>query len=90
MPPKEKTIIPPEGDWKEHHSYLVEVAWKPSNPTHRAILFVGFLDKERGKPTRFGGYCEVYCNNYENPEPAAKAHYLKAVKLLTTEKDMPT
>ena len=79
MPPAKRQITPPAGGWKEDHAYLVEVAWKPTNPIHRAILHVGFLDKQTNA---FGGYCEVWCNSYEDMPSASHAHYLKVVREL--------
>ncbi len=62
--------------FKLDHLYLVEVSWRPSNPVHRAFLHMGF-NVESGK---FGSYCEVWCNNYDEPQHASEAHYLKVIK----------
>ena len=62
--------------YKEGHIYIVEVAWRSSNPVHRAILHVGFLNKDGN----FGSYCEVWCNSYEEFEYAGNAYYLKVIK----------
>lgn len=76
--PTEKAIIPPVGGWKENTVYLVDVAWKAANPVHRAMLHVGFVHADG----RFGNYCEVWLNNYDCPESAGGAYYLKAVREL--------
>ena len=62
--------------FQEDHVYIVDVAWRSSNPVHRAILHVGFLNKDHS----FGGYCEVWSHNYEESRRASKAYYLKVVK----------
>lgn len=65
-----------DSPFKEGHVYIVDVAWKSCNPVHRAILHMGFLTG-KGK---FGAYCAVWCNNYDDPRPASSAYYLKVVK----------
>ena len=62
--------------FKEDHIYIVEVSWKSSNPVHRAFLHVGFV----GGDGKLGNYCEVWCNSYDDAEPAENAHYLKVIK----------
>lgn len=62
--------------YKEGHVYIVDVAWRSSNPIHRAILHIGFLNKAGS----FGGYCEVWRNSYADWEYAGNAHYLKVIK----------
>ena len=62
--------------FKEGHIYLVDVAWRSSNPVHRAILHVGFLNNDKS----FGGYCEVWSNNYDEARRAYSAYYLKVIK----------
>lgn len=85
MPPKERTIIGPEGYW-DKGVYLVEVAFNPSNPIHNAILTVRFLRDTRvgslGKP---GGNVPVnevlQCPNWEYDHRIQDVHYLKVLKL---------
>lgn len=79
LPPKERTIIPPEGGWEERTYYVVEVAYRTSNLIHRAIFYTGFLNgnKERTEP---GGYNDIWCGSYEvGQRPFRSAHYLKAI-----------
>lgn len=78
---RKKLIIPPECGWQEHSIYIVEVAWNPNNPIHKAILHTGFI-----KDGNFGGYCEVWCNNYEYGYHASDAYILKFNKYLGTLK----
>ena len=69
--------------YKEGHIYIVDVAWRSSNPVHRAILHVGFLNKDGS----FGGYCEVWSHNYEEAKSAYNAYYLKVIKDLGPLRD---
>ena len=79
MPPENK-IIPPRKGWEQDTLYLVRVSWCKSNPLHLAYLHVGFLHEDGS----FASYCNVWCNNYGNEEPARKAYYLQALKKLHT------
>ena len=83
MPPKDRTIIPPDNGWKAHTYYLVEVSCFQSNPIHKAILGVGFLgaNSEPGQP---GNYSEVWNNSYDYAHKFYKIHYLKVLKELCT------
>lgn len=75
MPPKEKTIIPPAGGWKERTYYVVETAINPCNVVHRAIFYSGFLDK--GEPA---GYNVVWNATYSGAtHKLHKYHYLKVI-----------
>ena len=80
--PKQKkpVFIPPEGGWKPHTAYLVEVSWRAENPIHRALLHVGFVEDDQ----TFGNYCEVWQNSYDAAILARHAFYLKAITELTT------
>lgn len=54
------TCIPPEGGWQNQTYYVVDIAWRDSNPVHRAILYVGFVPSTPPKVPHFpqlaGGY----------------------------------
>lgn len=67
-----KTFLKRE-DIKEHTVYLVEVSWRPGNPMHKAILFIGF---------KTGAYCDIYSNCYDEVFPLARAYRLKIIKEL--------
>jgi hypothetical protein len=81
---KQPSIEPPEDGWKEHHVYLVAVAWSPGNPIHRALFHVGFLD-DSGEP---GNYSEIWANDYDYSMSFQKAHYLRVIKELATAEEM--
>jgi hypothetical protein len=79
----EKEIVTPEGGWKAHTYYVVQVAYTPTNPVHTAILGVGFL-QDNGSP---GNYSEIWCTSYEFPQPFKSAWYLEVVKVIGKIKD---
>jgi hypothetical protein len=54
MKPKKSEIIAPEGGWADQSYYEVEVSVCETNPIFNAILYTGFVDKER--PDLPGGY----------------------------------
>ena len=61
--------------WLEKQWYVVEVAFSPGNPVHRALLYTGFL--HNGEPSSYakdvaGSYESDYCNVY----------YLKSIRCL--------
>ena len=76
LPPRERTIIAPEGGWEPRTYYVVEVASRPTNPIHRAIFYSGFLNK--GEPA---GYNAIWNATYEvgDQYPISKCHYLKVI-----------
>lgn len=76
LPPRERTIIAPEGGWEPRTYYVAEVASRPTNPIHRAIFYSGFLNN--GEPA---GYNAIYNATYEleDIKPIQRAHYLKVV-----------
>ena len=78
MLPATEQIIPPEGGWKPKTVYVVEVAWRSGNPLHRALLHTGFINDDG----TFGGYCEVWCNSYEQSHSAYDAYYLNVIQEL--------
>ena len=79
---KKGLVIKPEGGWKPHTVYLVDVSWRSSNPIHRALLHTGFIN-DNGT---FGGYCEVWCNSYDLAHFACEAFYLKVILELVSTK----
>jgi len=58
---------------KEHTLYEIKVSWGKSNPIHQAFLFTGF---------KTGSYCEVYTNNYDEPENMSRAYSIEIVREL--------
>lgn len=64
MPPNKRTHIAPEGGWKPQTYYVVDTAWRSTNPIHRRILYVGFL----GRPDRplSGNYTALLCGDQED------------------------
>jgi hypothetical protein len=81
MPPKERTIIAPEGGWQPHTLYLAEVAMNTRNPIHEAYFHTGFLDP-KGNPA---GYSVSWSNTSEETGFGA-LHYLRPIKVLHTKK----
>jgi len=57
--PKQHHIIPPDGGWKAHTYYQVEVKWESNNPVHYALLAVGFLSG--------GGIVVIPADQISNP-----------------------
>jgi len=76
-------IIPPDGGWQAHTTYLVAVSYSRSNPIHRALFHVGFINDD-GSPA---GYSQVWCNNYDAPISPARVHYMRAIKVVCTEQE---
>lgn len=76
--PGERGTVPPAAGWKEGGVYAVLVSFRATNPTHYAILHVGFLN-ERGEP---GNYSELFCNTYEGVIPFSRHHRLEVVREL--------
>lgn len=76
MPPKGRTILPPDGGWKPRTYYVVDVAYRATNPVHRAVFYSGFL--HNGHPS---GYNSVWCATYEVGDVYSinECYYLKAV-----------
>jgi hypothetical protein len=77
LPPKDKTIIPPEGGWKEKTYYVVEVSFHKGNPIHRSILYVGF--STQGCSPLNGSYTTILNATYEGPAQVHNVHYLKVL-----------
>ncbi len=80
MPPRERTIIAPEGGWLPHTLYLAEVAMNAHNPIHEAYFHTGFV--YRGNPA---GYSMSWTNTSEEVG-FHQLHYLRPVKVLHTRK----
>lgn len=83
LPPKEKTIVPPRGGWREHTLYLAEVSYFPTNPRHLAYVQIGFLNDIDGGP---GGYCYVYSVVSGEAVNFGKPHYIQVLRKLWEEK----
>ena len=75
-----REIIPPAEGWQEHTLYLVDVAYRPTNLTHKAFFHVGFLSN--GQPA---AYSEIWCNTYDHAYKFRDAWYLRAVRVLYKE-----
>jgi len=81
MKPKQQTIIPPEGGWKENTFYIVECSVHESNPIWPAIFYTGFLS--RGNPA---GYNEILTTG--DYTDLSDVVYLKAIKEITSDSEM--
>lgn len=81
MPPKERTIIAPEGGWQPHTLYLAEVAMNTRNPIHESYFHTGFLDP-KGNPA---GYSVSWSNTSEETG-FHQLHYLRPIKVLHVQK----
>lgn len=77
-------IMPPQDGWQEHAVYLVAVSWSPTNPVHRALLNIGFVNED-GSP---GNYSEIWANDYDEGLFVRDAHYLRVIKQLATAEEM--
>lgn len=79
MPPKERTIIAPEGGWKPDTLYLARVSMNSRNPIHESYFHTGFLD-DNGNPA---GYSVSW--SYTSEETGFyHLHYLQPLKVLHT------
>lgn len=79
MPPEERTVKPPRGDWRERTYYVVRVSFNKGNPIHEAIFYTGFLNGPGGGP---GAYNQAWNPAWDEETPDArldKLHYLEAV-----------
>jgi hypothetical protein len=74
MPPTARTIIPPIGGWKAQTWYIVEAAFRTTNPVHDYIFFSGFLNND--EPAGYNHF-----DTEDNPE-FHEAHYLKVKKAI--------
>ena len=74
-----REIIPPKNGWEEQTYYLADVSFSRSNPVHRAIVAIGFL--EDGQP---GSYSEIYSNRYDRIYQFREAWYIKIIKKLAS------
>lgn len=72
---KKAAVEVPEGGWQPETFYVVEVSYNPYNPSHKALLYTGFLDA-RGVPC---GYAEFYSPNYEGPIEFSCGHYVRVL-----------
>jgi len=74
LPPTCK-IIPPKDGWKASTYYVVEVAYKSSNPIHRSILYTGFLNKD-GTP---GSYSAIFNGTSVHNQRYENVYYLRYI-----------
>lgn len=86
VPPKQKTIILPDGGWRERSYYVVDVAYNAQNPVHRSILYTGFLNGPEGTP---GGYEEIFNPTAEEKLSFRNVHYLKAISEIVDMREQP-
>jgi hypothetical protein len=85
-----KGIFPPEGGWRPHTWYLVDVSVKYGNPVHRALMYTGFLNGKDGQP---GGYHGIFSANvapidHGDVGTIYSYRYIKAIKVIVTEEEV--
>lgn len=79
-----QTIIPPEGGWKENSVYLVEVAYRETNPAHRAMFYTGFLHD--GRPAGYNSVIQP-SSQVNNGASIGEVRFLRAVKLIAASEE---
>ncbi len=79
LPPKERTLIPPDAGWEDRTYYVVEVAFSKSNPIHRSILYLGFGAERPDWVALGGGYTTLFNGSYESTQPPTLLHFLKVI-----------
>lgn len=72
---KDKTIIEPEGGWKDGCWYHVLVSFNSSNPVHRALFYAGYLYSD--KP---GSYNMLIHPSYDEKYTICDVHALEVIK----------
>jgi hypothetical protein len=84
MKPKKSEIIAPEGGWVDQSYYEVEVSVCETNPIFNAILYTGFVDKER--PDLPGGYSFIVSPGMEDHIDLCQksVRFLRACRFLFT------
>jgi len=80
---KKQTIIPPKEGWKRLSYYLVEVSFSDCNPVHHCIFYTGFLNDKTGRPEGYN-----YFADSEEILTISDVYYLRAIRLLVSEKEM--
>jgi len=80
LPPKDRTVLPPDDGWQGQAYYIVDVAYNVHNPVHRTIFYSGFL--QNGEPA---GYSKLWESN--KPDIISNLHYLRAVKKIDMTED---
>ena len=76
--PPSKGIIDPADGWKEHTHYVVDVAFRSTNPVHRRILYVGFVPEEAHRRPLSGAYTALLARDSEDGT-LGDVYYLKPV-----------
>ena len=71
----------PKEGWKPHTWYLIDVAYRNTNPIHRAVLHTGFLDNDEPSSYNF-----IVAPSY-GPVEYGSAHYLKPIRVVATPAD---
>ncbi len=82
----EKTILPPEGGWKERTYYVVDVAYQPTNIIHKSIFYTGFLNGQKSTP---GGYNQIWNPTSDEKTTYLDAYYLKFISEIPDMKEQP-
>lgn len=81
---KKRTVIRPEGGWKERTYYICNVAFSSHNVIHKAIFYTGFLS-DNGEPQGYNGF--VNGSGYEDGAPSiTEAYYVKPLTELMDDK----
>jgi hypothetical protein len=77
-------IVPPKGGWLKKTYYVVNVSYGPNNPSHKAILYTGFLDLS-GNP---GSYARIFSGSYGrlmHPSEAASGNAVEEIGSMTKD-----
>lgn len=75
---KKKRIETPPNGWQDNSLYIVEVAFRPTNPVFSTLFFTGFV--HNGIPGGYNQFCLL-------PEITEyhEAHYLYPVRLIAKQ-----
>lgn len=86
-PAKNGQFPPPEG-WVPNAYYVVAVAWRRSNPVHKALLYTGQPNPVTGSPFGEGaGITEAsYEGQFYSPNDAYYLEYITPIGILN---DLP-
>ena len=93
--PPSKGIIDPAGGWKDQTYYVVDVAFRSTNPVHRRVLYVGFMPEGancNGTPNNrplAGAYTCLLRDSSGEDGALCDVYYLKPVCEITEMKESP-
>lgn len=79
MPSKDDPMPVLAHEWKEFTLYEVNVSYSPTNPMHKAFLFVGFV--RGGVPS---AYTTVYNSVYESPNNFGEIYRVEVIRELAS------